>query len=520
MSTVKVKRSRAERNIAWIEKHLHFPDGPKVGRPFVMAHFQKEWFYKIYDNEVPVSEVIISMARKNSKTTTVAAILLLHLAGPESIPNSQLYSCAQVKQQAAVTFNICLKMIRMNPLLGDAIRAVPSQKELYCDERGTYYKAMSKDATGQLGTNPSFVIFDEIGSTSGPIDEQYEAMETGLGVQTRPLFLLISTQAAKDGDFLSKRIDDFIDYPSPDRVLILHSCPIDHPDPFSEEALRLANPAWDAFLNKEKMLKWAEQAKRIPSREAKYRNYALNQRVDTDAPFINRTTWDMNSGPLDEIKDKDVYIGVDLSRRSDLTGMVAMYRNEDESYSLKPFAYLPSVGLREKAEADRTPWDVWAKENYLTATPGTQVDYSFAVADLKRIEAAGGKIVKLAIDPYNSSYFKQALVDGGFTESWIEEKFFHFRQGFISLSPGVEQLEGLFSNGKIRHAKHPVLKECFQNAKVVEDAAENRKFEKMAPHRKKDLADCAVMAAAMMANYEITNAKGKRKPSYRFIMLK
>lgn len=513
MSIEKRKLTRAERNIAWVEKYLNFPDGPKVGQPFRLADFQKKWFYQIYDNEVPVSEVIISIPRKNSKTTTVAAILLLHLAGPESIPNSQLYSCAQVRQQAAVTFNICLKMIKMNPLLADAIRPVVSQKELYCDARGTYYRAMSKDATGQLGTNPSFVIFDEIGSTKGPIDLQYESMSTGTGVQKSPLFLLISTQSARDGDFLSLKIDDYIKNPQPDRVLILHTCPIDHPDPFSEDALRLANPAYDVFLNKEKMLKWAEQAKRIPTEESGYRNYALNQRVDTDAPFITKNLWDANNGKLHDIAGKNVYIGVDLSRKNDLTGLVAMYRDEEEKYSMMPFAYLPSDNLKEKAEQDRTPWDVWSKDGFLKTTPGEHICYTFAAEDIKKIDEIAN-IIRIAVDPYNSTYLKKVLIDSGFSEAWIEEKFFPFRQGFISMSPGVDELESLFIHNKIRHADHPVLRECFQNAKVVEDAKGNRKFEKMAPNRKKDLADCAAMCAAMIHDYEANTVKTKPKPTY------
>ena len=48
---------------------------------------------------------IISRGRKNAKTCECAFILLLHLCGPEHRINSQMFSCAQSRDQAAVLFS-------------------------------------------------------------------------------------------------------------------------------------------------------------------------------------------------------------------------------------------------------------------------------------------------------------------------------------------------------------------------------------------------------------------------------
>ncbi|NEJ47672.1 terminase, partial [Rhizobium leguminosarum] len=138
---------------------------------------------------------------------------------------------------------------------------------------------------------------------------------------------------------------------------------------------------------------------------------------------------------------------VDLSRKNDLTGLVAMYRDDDEKYSLMPFAYLPSDNLKEKSEQDRTPWDVWSKEGFLKTTPGEHICYTFAAEDIRKIDEIAN-IIRIAVDPYNSTYLKKVLIDSGFSEAWIEEKFFPFRQGFISMSPGVDELESLFIHNK------------------------------------------------------------------------
>ena len=39
-------------------------------------------------------------------------------------------------------------------------------------------------------------------------------------------------------------------------------------DPFAEETIRLANPAFDAFMNQREVLAMAADAKRMPAREA------------------------------------------------------------------------------------------------------------------------------------------------------------------------------------------------------------------------------------------------------------
>jgi hypothetical protein len=59
--------TRAERNIAWCESHLHLPEGRDVGKPLVMAEFMKADFRAIYDNPHGTRRAIISRGRKNSK---------------------------------------------------------------------------------------------------------------------------------------------------------------------------------------------------------------------------------------------------------------------------------------------------------------------------------------------------------------------------------------------------------------------------------------------------------------------
>src|SRR5690242_16623383 len=106
---------RSERNIRWCEKHLRLPDGKFVGQSLKMADFMKDDFRAIYDNPHGTRRAIVSRGRKNAKSTECAMILLLHLVGPEARPNSQLFSAAQSRDQAALIFGLASKMVRMSP---------------------------------------------------------------------------------------------------------------------------------------------------------------------------------------------------------------------------------------------------------------------------------------------------------------------------------------------------------------------------------------------------------------------
>jgi phage terminase large subunit-like protein len=123
---------------------------------------------RIYDNPAGTRRAILSFGRKNAKTTLSAFLLLLHLCGPESRVNSQLYSAAQSRDQAAILFGLAAKIVRMSPELRDAIIVRDTAKQLACSERGTLYRALSADTATAYGLSPVFIVHDELGQVRGP----------------------------------------------------------------------------------------------------------------------------------------------------------------------------------------------------------------------------------------------------------------------------------------------------------------------------------------------------------------
>lgn len=463
--------TRAERNIAWCEAHIRIPEGKYVGQPLKMAEFMKDDFRAIFDNPHGTRRAIISRGRKNAKTVETAMLMLLYLVGPEAAPNSQLYSAARSRDQASILFNLAAKMVRMNPELAEYVAIKDSAKELVVEALGSKYKALSADAATAYGFSPRFLAHDELGQVRGPRDALYEALETATAAQDNPLSIVISTQAPTAADLLSLLIDDALTGADPRTVVRLQTAPMDA-DPFSEEAIRAANPAFDVFMNQQEVLGMAAAAKRMPTRQAEYQNLVLNQRVEARSPYVTQAVWQENAAEPALLDGLTVYCGLDLSSVSDLTALVAVSDEGDVHCNF----WLPEEGLEDKARQDRVPYDIWRAQGFLTATPGRAIEYEY-VAHYLRDLFDRCNVRAMAFDRYNMRFLKPWLERVGFTEEELA-RFVEFGQGFISMSPALRELEAKLLGRQLKHGANPILEMCARNATVQTDPAGNRKFTK------------------------------------------
>ena len=128
--------SRAERNIVWIEKYCVVPEGQFHGRLIKLREWQKDNIRRLYDNPAGTRRAILSFGRKNGKTALAACLLLLHLCGPEARPNSQLFSTAQSRDQAAILYKLAAQIVRQSLNLYKVIVIRDARKELTLSRAG------------------------------------------------------------------------------------------------------------------------------------------------------------------------------------------------------------------------------------------------------------------------------------------------------------------------------------------------------------------------------------------------
>lgn len=498
---MKRQPTRAERNIAWIEALCRVPEGKYQGQPLKVAPFMREDFRAIYDNPHGTRRAILSRGRKNAKTVEAALIALLHLVGPEAQSNSEIYSAAQSRDQAAILFKRASQIIRMSPDLSAVVTIRDTAKELLCPELGTFYKALSAEASTAFGLSPKVLIHDELGQVRGPRSELYEALETATAAQDSPLSIVISTQAPTDADLLSLLIDDALGGHDPRTVVSFHTAPLDA-DPFADETIRAANPAFDLFMNADEVRAMAADAKRMPSREAEYRNLILNQRVEARSPFISRSVWQECAGDVaGDWGGLPVYGGLDLSSVSDLTALV-LVAPVGGVWNVRPTFWLPGENLGDKARLDRVPYDVWQREGFLETTPGRTVEYEYIAARLRDVFDAHD-VRALAFDRWGFRHLKPWLERAGFSEEELG-RFVEFGQGFASMSPALRDLESAILQHKLAHGAHPVLTMCAANAVVQSDPSGNRKLAKDKSTGRIDGMVALAMAVSVAGTHEET----------------
>lgn len=489
--------TRTEKIIAFIERYCRTPEGAHVGRPLVLADFQKQFIRDIYDNPHGTRRAILSVARKNGKSGLIASLLLAHLVGPEAKQNAQLVSGAMSRDQAALVFNLASKMVQQSPELSKLVRIVPSGKRLIGLPMNTEFRALAAEGRTAHGLSPVLAILDEVGQVRGPQSDFVDAITTSQGAHAEPLLICISTQAATDADLLSVWIDDAIGSNDPHTVCHLHAA-AEGADLLDESAWRAANPALGLFRSEADLREQLTQAKRMPSMENTARNLLLNQRVSTDAPFVSPDVWKACGGTVEPF-DGPVYGGLDLSARTDLTALV-LVGQVNGVWQVRPYFWTPLDTLIDRARRDRAPYDVWAGNGCLGTTPGASVDYEVVATDI--LDIVGDlDLVALAFDRWRMDVLKKELDRLGAELPLVE-----WGQGFKDMSPALDALEAELLNGRIAHGGHPVLTWCAANACVVQDPAGGRKLDKSRSTGRIDGMQALAMAMGVASRESVSEA--------------
>ncbi len=500
--------TRAERIIAFIERHCLTPDGAQVGLPMRLAKFQKRFITEVYDNPAGTRRAILSVARKNGKTGLIAGLLLAHLVGPEAKQNGQIVSGAMSRDQAALVFNLAAKMVQLSPTLSAIVRVVPSGKRLLGLPLNTEYRALAADGRTAHGLSPVLAILDEVGQVRGPQSDFIDAITTSQGAHAEPLLLVISTQAATDADLLSTWIDDATASADPRIVCHLHAAPAGC-DLLDKAAWTAANPALGSFRSLPDLREQLTQAQRMPSMENTARNLLLNQRVSTESPFISPDVWKGCAGPVLPF-DGPVFCGLDLSARTDLTALVVVGQ-VGGVWQVVPHFWTPEQGLADRARRDRAPYDVWVRQGYMHTTPGATVDYEFVATDLADI-LCGMDVQAVAYDRWRIDLLRKELVKIGADLPLVE-----WGQGYKDMSPALDALEAELLNSRLAHGGHPALQMCAANAVVTKDPTGARKLDKSRATGRIDGLQALAMAMGVAARAEVLGPSRYESEGFAFV---
>lgn len=509
--TVYPGETRVDRVINFVES-LPVTSGTLAGQNFKLREWQKRIIDGIYgpvddSGRRLVREAVLSFPRKNGKTGLTAALALAHLCGPEAERRGQVYSAAAERMQAALIYNEMAAIIDAVPAMRNRVIVRDFNKNFEDTETGSTFTALSSDAKSKHGYSASCIIYDEL--AQAPDRKLYDVLTTSTGARKEPLTIVISTQSGDPKHVMSELVDygeqvnsGLIDDPS------FYACIFKAPedaDPWSEDTWHACNPALGDFRSIEEMRDAAAKAQRMPAREAAFRLLYLNQRVQSENPFIARSDWEacgekINQGDL---KDLECYAGLDLSSKNDLTSLSLIFLMPDGSKRAISRFWSSQDGLEDAEARDRAPYRLWASQGHLLTTPGRVIDYRGVAIKLGEFKNQFG-LQKVACDPWKLEFLNKELEDMG-----IDLELISCGQSFKEMDPAVTCLENDLKAKRLFHDRNPVMTWCIDNVRVVMDAAGNRKFDK---RKATGRIDGAVSLA--MANHLASNMADDSEPQF------
>jgi len=492
----------AGRAVAFFERFLTHTKGKWAHTPFVLQDWQRDeiirplFGWKRHDGTRKYRTAYIEVSRKQGKSTMAAGIGL-YLLFADGEMGAEIYSVASDRDQAAIVFDQARAMVEECPDLNR--RAELFKRSIVVHATRSFYRVISADAYTKHGLNASGVVFDELHAQ--PNRKLWDVMTTSTGARTQPLVVAITTAGYdrnsicwEQHEYARQVIDGVIDDPSYFGFIRA----ADDGDDWTDRTIwAKANPGMGVTISEEYLEQECRKAEQVPAYQNTFRRLHLCQWTQQNERWLDLAAWDACDGALPDLAGRPCYGGLDMANTTDIAAFLLDFPpQEDDLWYTLPVFWVPQDNIRERALRDRVPYDAWARDGLITATPGNVIDYG---AVRSKIEELGNvyNIKEIAYDRWGAFQISQDLAGAGFT-------MVPFGQGFASMSAPTKELLRLVLDGKLAHGGHPVLRWMADNMVVQQDSAGNIKPDKGKSREKID----GMVALVMALDRGIRNAKG------------
>lgn len=459
--------------------------GVLAGQPIELTDFQlfivgNIFCWKRKDTGIRrFRKAYIQLARKNAKSQLLALIASYEcFISPEQ---SEVYIAGWGREQSSIVYNEILSQIQAADLLKGKFS--DSYGRIRHLKSGSVIQPLSKESrkTGD-GKNPSLAVIDEYHAHE--TSEIYDVMISGMVARANPLIVVITTAGFNlsspcftEYQYVSSVIDP--SSPIENEEYFVMICELDKDDDIKDERNWIkANPIVATYEEGMAFLRSELQAALdVPEKMRNFLTKNMNLWVDRkDNGYMPMDAWAAcgasKDNPLPDIAVRDCYVGVDLSKKIDLTSIGGVIPLEDGRFFVWSHSFIPEDTLATKRKTDKVPYDLWAKQGWITVTPGAVVDYRFIMSHIKKLEEEHmWRIKEICYDPYNATQFAQEMDSEGYTMVEI-------RQGVKTLSEPTKNFRELVLSGNIIHDNNPVLTWAISNAVTKQDHNENIMLDK------------------------------------------
>jgi phage terminase large subunit-like protein len=470
----------AERIVTFIEALCHHSKGEWRGQLIRLEDWQKDELLRPLfgwmraDGTRLFRIAYVEMARKNAKSTLGAAVGLYLLAGDQE-GGAEIYSSATKRDQAKIVHDAAVAMVKASPELR---RWVKSQRQnLSCARLGGKFEPLSSDSKTLDGLNPHGNIVDELHAHKDRT--VWDVLDTGMGARRQPLTFGITTGGTYEPESIGwqlhahaiKVLEGVLE---DDAFFTLLCCADPEDDWRLPETWAKANPNLGVSVREEFLAAQCLKAEQQPSFLNEFLRKHLNlwtQQQDRWLPIEQWNACDNDQGRAWYVErelaleGEACYAGLDLSTKLDLTALVLEFHPEPGVSEFLCRFWVPEATILRRSKQDRVPYDAWARDGWLTATPGEVVDYDFIRAEVVAL-GERYRIQEIAFDPWNATQIATQLTGDGF-------QMVEVRQGYKSLSEPCKEFEKRVTAKQVRHGGHPILRWMVSNVSLRRDPNDN-----------------------------------------------
>lgn len=506
--------AEARKAIDWFEGVLKLSEGQFEGQPLRLHPSQafivgSIFGWKRADGTRRFRRAYIEQGKGNGKSPLAGGIGIYGMTA-DGEAGAQIYAAAARKEQAAILFQDACKMVRKSPALERRLNfsgGLGREFNIAHHKSGSFFRPISKEAgKSGSGPRPHFALCDEVHEQ--PDRTIMEMLERGFKFRRQPLLFMITNSGSNRNSVCWEEHQHAISVASGeviDDTTFSYVCALDDgDDPLNDPSCwPKANPLLGVTITESYLADVVAQAKAIPGKLNGILRLHFCQWTDAETAWISREAWtacEDETLQIEDFAENDCWVGLDLGATKDMTARAMVFRDgEDEDgrpkFALFARGYTPKDTLQARALLDRAPYDVWAREGWLTATPGKVVRFDTVAADLVAFSTAHD-VVSVAYDRWLFRTFETELDELGATLPLMEHpQGTNRRQDSPLWMPdSITSFETLILEQRLRIEVNPALRSAVAAACFWTSPAGLRRFEKQRATGRIDLALAAAMA--------------------------
>lgn len=467
----------ANKPIDFIENFCMQAQGSNMGQPLKLELFQKAKFQAMFGfvhRETRLRQYREAMTiegRKNGKTTENSALALFMLIG-DGEGSAECYFIATKKDQANKGFDESYKMVSQSPMLNKYIKK--RKTDLFFQPTFSKVQSLASDSNSLDGLNSHFVTVDELAAIKDR--NIYDVMKQSTSSREQAMVSSISTNGFVRESIYDSQYEyacNVLDGKVKDERFLAFLYELDHRDEWLDEDCWIkSNPGLGVIKKVEELRSFVEKAKVDASFKPTVLVKDFNLKENSSTAWLSMEKLE-NKGTFDLATMGFRYGlgGFDGSETTDLTSAVALCRKRDDTnlYITSMF-WLPSKTIEKRAKEDSIPYDLFERQGLLRASGDFKIDMRDILKWFVELRDEHDMyITHIGYDPW---HVDDSLLEE-FEGQFGKESMIKIRQGAVTLSNPMKNLEADLDAKIINYNNNNLMKMCLANTEIKVDTNAN-----------------------------------------------